>query len=216
MKLCYIVGAAPAGFAVPPRREDFVIAADGGYSALQRLGVTPDLLLGDFDSLGTPPQGLPVLRFPVEKDDTDSALAVKTGLKHGCDAFLLEGCLGGQLDHSLANLSLLAALAEAGIPAYALEQNRAVTALCRGTLRFPPEAAGRISVLSHSDVSRGVTLTGLYYPLSGAVLTRQTPLGVSNCFTGAAASVTVEEGTLLVYSAWRNFPFLLDLCRETL
>lgn len=215
MKLCYIVGAAPAGFAVPPRRDDVLIAADGGCAALQRLGCTPQLLLGDFDSLQTLPQGLPTLRYPVEKDDTDSALAVQAGLAQGCDAFLLEGCLGGQLDHSLANVALLSSLAESGLRAYALDGGWAVTALCGGTLHFPPQASGRLSVFSLSDVCRGVTLSGLKYPLSDATLTRQTALGVSNCFTGAPASVTVRQGTLLLYSAWRNFSFLLDLCQKT-
>lgn len=210
MKRCYIVGAAPTALPVLPRRGDFVIAADGGYQTLRRRGVVPDLLLGDFDSLNTVPAEVPVQRYPVEKDDTDSALAVRLGLERGCDVFLLDGCLGGHLDHSLANLALLAYLAEQGVAAYALDGDQAVTALHNGRLMFPAGAVGRISVFSHSNVAVGVTLRGLHYPLENAELTRQVALGVSNQFTGRAASVCVEQGTLLVYSARKNFAFFLD------
>lgn len=214
MKRCYIVGAAPTALPVLPRNDDFVIAADGGYQTLQCHGIVPDLLLGDFDSLSTVPLGIPIERHPVEKDDTDSALAVRLGLARGCDTFLLDGCLGGQLDHSLANLALLAYLAEQGVAAYALDGNHAVTALHNGQLSFPHDAVGRISVFSHGDMAQGVTLRGLYYPLDNAVLTRQVALGVSNQFTGAAASVRVAQGTLLIYSARKNFSFFLDQCKK--
>lgn len=205
MKRCFLVGAAPTALPVLPEPDDFVIAADGGYQALAAHGIVPDLLLGDFDSLRDIPKNIPIERHPVEKDDTDSALAVRLALKQGCDTFLLDGCLGGQLDHTLANLSLLVHLAEQGAVAYALDGDNAVTALHNGTLRFPASAVGRISVFSHSDTSNGVTLHGLYYPLREATLTRQVALGVSNEFTGQPASVHVAQGTLLIYSARKNF-----------
>ena len=210
MKRCFLVGAAPTALPVLPKPDDFVIAADGGYRTLAAHGIVPDLLLGDFDSLHDIPPDIPIERHPIEKDDTDSALAVRLALEQGCDTFLLDGCLGRQLDHTLANLSLLAYLAEQGAAAYALDGDCAVTALHNSTLSFPESAAGRISVFSHSDTANGVTLHGLYYPLHEATLTRQVALGVSNEFTGKPASVHVEQGTLLIYSARKNYAFFLD------
>lgn len=117
MPTCYVVGAGdftPRGFAPGP--GDLVIAADGGYRALYSLGYTPDLLLGDFDSLGDLPlpADLPVLRFPVRKDDTDAGLALRHGLDLGFRDFALYGCAGGRVDHLLANFQSMARVSRLG------------------------------------------------------------------------------------------------------
>ena len=117
MPTCYIVGAGdftPRGFAPVP--GDLVLAADGGYRALYNLGYTPDLLLGDFDSLGDLPlpPDLPVLRFPARKDDTDTGLALRHGLDRGFRDFALYGCAGGRVDHLLANLQSMARISRLG------------------------------------------------------------------------------------------------------
>lgn len=117
MPTCYIVGAGDftlRGFAPVP--GDLVLAADGGYRALYSLGYTPDLLLGDFDSLGDLPlpPDLPVLRFPARKDDTDTGLALRHGLDRGFRDFALYGCAGGRVDHLLANLQSMARVSRLG------------------------------------------------------------------------------------------------------
>ena len=117
MPTCYIVGAGdftPRGFTPVP--GDLVLAADGGYRALYSLGYTPDLLLGDFDSLGDLPlpPDLPVLRFPARKDDTDTGLALRHGLDRGFRDFALYGCAGGRVDHLLANLQSMARVSRLG------------------------------------------------------------------------------------------------------
>ena len=117
MPTCYVVGAGdftPRGFAPGP--GDLVVAADGGYRALYSLGYTPDLLLGDFDSLGDVPlpADLPVLRFPVRKDDTDAGLALRHGLDLGFRDFALYGCAGGRVDHLLANFQSMARVSRLG------------------------------------------------------------------------------------------------------
>lgn len=117
MPTCYIVGAGdftPRGFVPVP--GDLVLAADGGYRALYSLGYTPDLLLGDFDSLcDLPlPPDLPVLRFPARKDDTDTGLALRHGLDRGFRDFALYGCAGGRVDHLLANLQSMARVSRLG------------------------------------------------------------------------------------------------------
>ena len=110
MNDCYIVCAAdmaPARFT--PGAGDYIIAADAGCRHLERLGARPDLIVGDFDSLGRIPSFPNVEVCPVEKDDTDSMIALRHAVTLGCRRILLFGALGGRrLDHTLANIQALA------------------------------------------------------------------------------------------------------------
>lgn len=276
MPTCYIVGAGdftPRGFAPVP--GDLVLAADGGYRALYSLGYMPDLLLGDFDSLGDLPlpPDLPVLRFPARKDDTDTGLALRHGLDRGYRDFALYGCAGGRVDHLLANLQSMARVSRLGAAirlaapeydAWALTGPAPDTSASdasapdasgpaphaphtpapstsapdasaphisashasapstsapstsapstsapdvpapdgpAATLTLPDRPGGTlVSVFCHGDRAEGVTLTGLSYPLDGADLTGDFPLGVSNRrLEGQPATVSVRRGTLLIF-----------------
>ncbi len=215
-KICHIVGAgefAPARFTPAP--GDFIIAADGGFAHLQAMGVKPDLLLGDFDSLETVPDFPNKLTLPVMKDDTDTAAALRWGMEHGYRDFRLHGGLGGRLDHTLANIQLLAALSAAGCRAFLLGQESTLTVLTDGTLTFPAGYAGTVSVFCHGDAAEGVSLRGLLYPLSEVRLTDTVPLGVSNSFLeGQGAAVTVRRGQLLLFwmgNAQRPLPVYTPL-----
>ena len=198
MKNCVIFCAA--GFtdlAAPVGQEDLVIAADGGLKHTQALGLTPDVILGDFDSLGFTPEGANV--FPVEKDDTDAMLAVRHGLAEGCDVFFLYGSLDGpRLDHTVANFQTLQFLADRDAAGYLVGSGQLVTVVKNGSLTFPAGMEGTISVFCMGKDAEGVTLEGLYYPLENGTLTAGFPLGVSNHFTGAEAAITVRNGSLLV------------------
>ena len=196
-KTCCIIGAG-AVTVLPVPKDAFVICADGGLSAAARFGVTPDLIVGDFDSLGEVPQGSNVVVHPVEKDETDSFLALRLGLEHGCDRFLFFGCLGGRLDHTLANIQHLHYLAERGAEGVLVGEHETLTAVKNGVLRFPAAQTGGVSVFSLSDKSEGVSIKGLHYEAEGTTLTNRFPLGVSNRFEGREAVISVENGTLLV------------------
>ncbi len=173
-----------------------IIAADGGLKHLDALGRKPDIVLGDFDSLGYTPRGADV--FPVEKDDTDAMLAVRRGLALGFRRFVLYGSLDGpRLDHTVANLQTLLFLAEHHAAGFLVGTRYIAAAVKNGTLFFPPSASGILSVFCLGSDASGVTLTGLKYPLTDAVLTAGFPLGVSNHFTGAPAAVTVKRGCLI-------------------
>ena len=181
----------------PVGPEDFVIAADGGLTHTQALGITPHGILGDFDSLGFVPQGANV--FPVEKDDTDAMLAVRKGLELGYREFLLYGSLDGpRLDHTVANFQTLQFLADRGAYGYLVGREYLVTVVKNGKLSFPAGCTGTVSVFCMGPDAHGVTLRGLYYPLENGTLTAGFPLGVSNHFTGEAAEIAVEQGSLLV------------------
>ena len=196
--LCIIAGAMDPG-AMPSIPESaLLIAADGGLAHLERRHLTPHLIVGDFDSLGRVPEGDNIIRHPVEKDDTDTMLAIKTGLARGYRQFVLYGCLGGRLDHTYANLQALSYLADHDSSGWLLGQGMAATVIRNSRLDFAPGHQGTISVFCPNGEARGVDLTGLYYPLQNAVLASSFPLGVSNQFTETAASVAVKEGSLLV------------------
>ena len=198
MKRCVIFCAAGFdGLLEPLDESDFIIAADGGLNHTKQLGIVPDAILGDFDSLGYVPVGANV--YPVEKDDTDAMLAVRLGLKQGCREFLLYGSLDGpRLDHTVANFQTLQYLADRDAQGYLVGTDTLVTVIKNGTLRFPAGCTGTVSVFCHGSDARGVTLTGLYYPLENGTLTPGFPLGVSNHFTDKEAIITVKDGSLLV------------------
>ena len=186
------------GLLEPVKEDDFLLAADGGLRHLQSLGLTPDEILGDFDSLGYVPENSS--RFPVEKDDTDSMLAIRRGLALGYREFWLYGSLDGpRLDHTAANYQALQYLADHHAFGYLIGKDYLVTVVNNGSLRFPAGCRGTVSVFCQGSDAHGVTLKGLYYPLENAVLTSGFPLGVSNHFTGQAAEIAVTQGSLLVF-----------------
>ena len=180
----------------PMEQGDLVIAADGGLRHTQTLGITPGIILGDFDSLGYVPQGSQV--FPVEKDDTDSMLAVRRGLEQGCREFVIYGGLEGpRLEHTVANFQTLQFLRDHGARGVLVGKNQLVGLFGPGITEFPGAPVGYLSLFCLGQDTKGVTLEGLYYPLTDGVLTPGFPLGVSNRFLGRDARISIKEGSLL-------------------
>ncbi len=191
------------GLAEEITKDDYILAADGGLAHVERLGLTPQVILGDFDSLGYVPEGSTV--FPVEKDDTDAMLAVKQGLALGYKEFLLYGSLDGpRLDHTVANFQTLQYLADRGAVGYLIGRDYTVTVIKNETLEFSPDAEGILSVFCMGADAAGVEITGVKYPLRGGALTAGFPLGVSNRFIGQAAKISVADGSLLVLFDRKN------------
>ncbi len=187
------------------REDDYVLAADGGLAHLQKLGIRPDGIIGDFDSLGYVPQDAQV--FPVEKDDTDSMLAVRKGLAMGYRRFVLYGALDGpRLDHTLANLQTLCFLASHGAVGYLVGLHYAATAIREEMMTFATSAEGILSVFCWGKDS-DVTLQGLKYELEKGTLSADFPLGVSNHFVGKQARVTAHSGTVVaLWDVKNGFP----------
>lgn len=187
---------------------DFVIAADGGLAHTRALGLQPDAILGDFDSLGYVPEDSRV--FPVEKDDTDMMLSVRLGLERGYREFWLYGAMDGpRLDHTVANFQALHFLCTHGAFGWLIGKDYIATCLKNGALTFAPDWEGILSLFCLGQTARGVTLTGLHYPMENGALSPDFPLGVSNHFTGLPARVSVEEGTVLCMWDRRN-----GICRR--
>ena len=202
MKRCIIFSAGTFyGLQRQPSPDDYVIAADAGYLACLVAGVTPDLLLGDFDSLERPKDFPHAIRTaPREKDETDTMLAVRAGLEQGCDTFYFYGATGGnRLDHTIANFQTLLWLRRQGARGFIYEEGFIWTVIENESMEITRAAEnGLVSVFCMGRDARGVTLEGLHYPLENAVISADRPIGVSNQMLGSEAQITVADGALLV------------------
>ena len=183
----------------------FVIAADAGLKHLRHAGIVPDLIVGDFDSLGETPSGTNVISHAPEKDDTDMLLAVREALSRKAETIVIYGGLGGRLDHEYANIQTLAFIANSGARGYLVGRGNVCTVIKNGGLAFGKGMRGTISVFCHGSRAESVDLTGLKYPLKAYTLTNDYPLGVSNEFTGKPSTVSVQNGLILVIWSGSGF-----------
>lgn len=184
MKTCVIFCAGGfSALAESVNEADLVIAADGGLRHAEQCGVRPTLILGDFDSLGYTPDRAEV--FPVEKDDTDSMLAIKEGLSRGFRRFVLYGALDG--DRAGPHHRQFTGPPISGRPrGHRLSGGPAGDRHGgkRRKITFPASAAGILSLFCLGPTATGVDISGLHYPLENGQLTSGFPLGVSNHFEG--------------------------------
>ncbi len=212
-KIACIVGGVEQSEYVFPAGA-YVIAADKGYAYLKKRGIAANLVIGDFDSLGFVPEGENTLRYPVEKDDTDTMLAVREGLDRGYRLFLLYGCAGGtRLAHTLANLQALAFIAEHGAHGFMFDGDCVITAIQNSKMMFDAHESGYISVFCMGEDAQGVDIKGLKYQVTNCTLSSKMPLGVSNEFVGKASFVSVKKGTLYVLWHKDTKQLLQDLSR---
>ena len=200
-KRCYIVGAGEFCDKVLPVEGDYIIAADGGYAALESRGIMPDLIVGDFDSLGYVPDHPNVIRSPVEKDDTDMMLSIQQGLERGYDDFIINGGMGGRIDQTYANIQLLTYLEEKNASGTIVNNEYHITAIKNSEIRLSPiDKQNRlISVFCAGNIAKGVSLKGLKYPIENATITFENPIGVSNEFIEDTAVISVTDGTLIIF-----------------
>ena len=201
MSRCFIFAAGTFyGLRERPADGDLVIAADAGYRACQAAGIVPAVVLGDFDSMDQPEDFANIHRSPVEKDDTDTMLAVKTALEQGCDTVYIYGGTGGKrLDHTLANLQTLLFIRRRGARGYLYDDDFVWTVLENESLTIEKTVEwGLFSAFCLGDRAEGIDEVGFQYPLKDAVLTPEFPLGVSNHLLEPAATITVRKGALAV------------------
>lgn len=199
MGVCYIIGAGDCDCVdFCKKNGDFIIAADGGYRYLLSANIAPDVIIGDFDSLGEFPESDNVIRLNPVKDITDMNAAAEIALEKGYNEIVFYGATGGRLDHTLANIQLIASLSQKGIKASIRNGKTVITAITDGRIGFDSTFEGYISVFSHSDICENVCISGLKYNLENAVLKNNFSLGVSNEFIGADSYIAVEKGTLII------------------
>ncbi len=180
------------------KKDDYIMMCDSGLKHMQALGVTPDLIVGDFDSHCNPQMDVETIVLPCEKDDTDTFFAVKEGLKRGYCDFLLLGAAGGRLDHTLGNVSILMYLDSLGKTAV-LEDDYADMEIVSHKAAYIEDSYRYFSLLNISGKAKGIQIINAKYPLDNAEITCEYAYGVSNeVLPGKTAKVTVADGKLLL------------------
>jgi thiamine pyrophosphokinase len=204
-------GDFPANDSLMIEEDDFLVAVDGGLRHLLFLGLTPQLLIGDLDSV-TPHDldscmqwGIEILRFPPEKDETDLELAVLDALQRGFNDIVITCAVGGRLDHTLGNLSLLGLPELKGIHTR-ISHGATTIYLVNRRIDLPTSPGALISLLPWGEAVQGVTTSGLQYPLKDASLYPWRTRGLSNVATSNQISVTVKSGQLLLFHVIESKP----------
>jgi len=180
-----------------------ILCVDSGARHCRELGIVPDYLIGDFDSISEEDfkaltgAGVPVMRFPSEKDMTDSELAIQVACEKGCNRITLLGAIGSRIDHMLSNLFLLKKLADLNVEGVIANEKNEIR-MIKDHIELKNEKDVFVSLLPVAGNASGVTTRGLYYPLENATLEVGSSWGVSNRVVEDSASVSVKEGYLLV------------------
>ena len=199
---CVVVGGADIGcydrIREKLRPDDFIIYCDSGLKHMDRLGAKPDLIVGDFDSHENPGLDVETIVLPCEKDDTDTVFAVKEALQRGYSEFLLIGVVGGRLDHTLGNVSILLYLDGAGKRGVILDDYSEMEIVSREPA-YIEDSWAYFSLLNISGEARGITIENAKYPLSNGEISCEYQYGISNeVLPGRRAKVTVGRGRLLL------------------
>lgn len=182
-----------------------LVAADGGSRTLERWGLVPNVLVGDLDSLGRrraerlATRSVEVIAYAAAKDESDTELAVRLALDRGATEITLLGALGARIDHSLANVMLLADAAYRDVALRAARGSTVIRALHGGSRLAIDRPAGTIvTLLPVAGDAQGVRTGGLRYPLDGETLAFGRSRGLSNVVVSSPASVSLASGVLLV------------------
>ena len=179
--------------------KSFVICADKGYDYAKILGIKPDFIVGDFDSLEILPETSQNLRkYPCQKDDTDLMLAVRYAVEHKISRITIYGALGGRLDHTLGNIQTLAFICANGGIGRIVSENEDCVMLFPGKYAFEKRENYSLSLLSYSEKVEGLTIKGAKYTLENGEISNTFPIGISNEITAENCEISFQCGKLLV------------------
>lgn len=190
-------------------QRTLIIAADGGVKRAFVLGLTPHIVIGDFDSLNLSSQeslvlqSVDFLQYPEDKDFTDVELAINYALEQGVDEIILTGVWGGRLDHSLGNIELLYKLGRMGISSMLLtKESQAYLVNEDLTLNLP--IGTTVSLIPLSETVSNVNTSGLYYELQDASLVKGRTLSISNKSTSSCIQISKGTGILIAIIELKN------------
>jgi len=182
---------------------DYVICADGGANIAYKLGIVPNLIIGDLDSADKQiidyykKDGVQVDKYPTEKDETDTQLATLKAIELGTDEIIYIASIGSRFDHSIANLSLLLYLLKRNIKGIIASEKNEIHLVDR-SLELEGKIGDIISLIPYSTDVKGIYTDGLYYSLSGQDMSLDMPYGISNVFINNKIKIKIDSGLLLV------------------
>lgn len=209
MKKALLIGAAPLDsneFINYFKKDEFtLIAIDGGYEYCIQNQIVPDILVGDFDTFPenkVGPVNQIIMLNPI-KDDTDTFYIIKKLINEGYEEFYIFGCLGGKLDHTIANIQILRYLTNMHKKAYLFEKDKVLFSLSDESISFSDKARGFISIFSLSN-SACTTIKGLKYNVTKFKIDNDIPIGISNEFIGTSSSIEIQNGAVILYTNCTN------------
>lgn len=187
-------------------KYDCLMAADSGMDFLHRNGIVPDIIAGDFDSVGSESltyyqglSGVQVVKLNPIKDDTDTEFVIREAIRRGATEITVLGATGTRLDHVLANVNLLGIGIEEGILIELVDAYNRVRMIDSCVEIKKVEQFGSfVSILAVKGDAKGVTLEGVKYPLNDADVNAFSSLGISNEIVEEKSRISVAEGVLLV------------------
>ena len=184
--------------------DDFIVCADSGYSFAKKAGLTPNLIIGDFDSLREElPQNTEVVKLNTHKDDTDTEHCVMECIRRGYKDFLLLGSIGGRTDHTFANIATLAFLSEYNYNGIARNNGEEIRILKEGSYEMNNKKGLIFSVFPYGCESVNVTYKGAEYMLNNKTLTYNVSRGISNVFVDDEAEITINRGRAILLTYYK-------------
>ena len=179
-------------------RDDFYMFCDGGLKHMAPLCLTPDLIIGDFDSWKGPRPDAETIVLPREKDDTDTVYAIKEAMKRGFETFLLIGAAGERLDHTLVNVYALLMLDSAGKRARLIDDYSEMEIVSKSPA-YIPDSFPYFSLLNISGTAKGITIENARFPLENGEISSEYQYATSNeVLPGKTAKVEIRTGKLLL------------------
>lgn len=183
---------------------DLIVCADGGGVHVERCKLVPDAVVGDLDSIDEEllkklrDNGVTdIVKYPREKDYTDTQLAIDYAIENGADEIIMMGSVGDRLDHTVANIFLLLKLLKNNIKPCIINEKNTVYITDR-YISIKGKIGDLVSLIPVGGDVKGICTKGLKYKLSNATITMGDPLGISNVFTDEVAEIEVNNGFLLV------------------
>lgn len=209
---CILVAAGDLNISeIPVGKEDLVIAVDGGLEYCQIFQITPQIIIGDYDSLSAEKKetlqfiektgNTEVISLPVEKNDTDTLAALRLGLERGYTEFRIYGGMGGRLEHTLANIQSLLYLKNQNAKGYLIDGECMIGVAKEEVVEFQESLEGYLSLFTLGESAR-ISIQNMKYPLQQEKITNDFPIGISNEFIGEKATITVEEGSIVWILNW--------------
>lgn len=189
--------------------DDFIVSADGGLRYIRALNLTPELIIGDLDSVSEGglqfinENNIKTLKFPVDKDQTDLELALKELVGRGFNHIVVIGALGGRIDQTLANIGLIQLFADQGITV-GLDDGQDHVFMVQRQQRIIGNKGDTVSLIPICSLVNGITTDGLKYPLNNESLLPETTRGISNEMTGNIAEIRILSGRLLCIHTRKN------------
>lgn len=185
------------------KRETFIICADSGANCLYRYNIVPNYLIGDFDSIEPSVlnhyerQNCCILRYPKDKDYTDTQLALYKAKELGASEIVFLGCTGSRIDHTLGNLGLLLDCLKNGITAYIKDDNNVISITDKG-VELVGNKGDYFSLIAYNSPVEGLNISGAKFDLKDYFLNIGDPLTLSNEFINTKVSIDFQKGVMLI------------------